>query len=365
MMAKNFRLIGFEPLEEKSVVIAMSNDKALVELAHGAGGRAMAQFLTNIIFPYFELNRFAEGIGLPESDDGATIPLDKHEIVVSTDSHTVTPLIFPGGDIGRLAAAGTINDVAMMGARPLAMTSALVLEEGFAIMDLKRILKSLAVTAAEDAVAVIAGDTKVMPRSSLDQMIICTTGLGLVEKGRAITDSGVKSGDKIIMTGTIGDHGIALLATREGLSFETDLVSDVAPLWSVIHPALEVGGIHAMKDPTRGGFAAAVNEFAKKSGVSLLIQENQLPFQREVLAASQMLGLDPLQVTCEGKALIAVQPEKAEDTLHAIKQTKYGKKAQIIGEAQKEQPGLVIMKTEVGGSRIIQHPWAEAIPRVC
>lgn len=343
----------------------MSKEKNRVELAHGAGGRAMDQFLTEIIFPRFKINRYQKGIGLPEADDGATIPLKHHEIVVSTDSHTVSPLFFPGGDIGSLAAAGTINDVAMMGARPLVMTSALVIEEGYPIKDLQTILESMALTAGEEDVAIIAGDTKVIPKGGLDQMIVCTTGFGVVEKGKAITDSGVKAGDKLIMTGTIGDHGIALLASREGLSFETNLVSDVAPLWSMIREALKVGGIHAMKDPTRGGLSATLNEFAKKSRVGLVIEENKLPFQREVLAASQMLGLDPLQVTCEGKALIAVEADKAEEVLNVIRSTKYGKKAQIIGEATDDRPSLVVMRTEVGGSRIIQHPWAEAIPRVC
>ncbi len=343
----------------------MSKGTPLVELAHGAGGRAMAQFLADIIFPHFTLNRFETGIGLPEADDGASIPLEKCEVVVSTDSHTVSPLFFPGGNIGSLAAAGTINDVAMMGARPLAMTSALVIEEGFSIEALHTILTSMASTAAEDQVAVVAGDTKIIPTGGLDEMIICTTGFGVIDKGKAITDSGVKVGDKLIMTGTIGDHGIALLASREGLSFETDLKSDIAPLWSLVNSALQVGGIHAMKDPTRGGLSATLNEFAKKSNVSLVIDETRLPYQREVLAASQMLGLDPLQVTCEGKALIAVEAEKAESVLKVIRNNKYGKDAQIIGEAKDDRPGLVVMRTEVGGSRIIQHPWAEAIPRVC
>ncbi|MFX1319484.1 MAG: hydrogenase expression/formation protein HypE [Promethearchaeota archaeon] len=343
----------------------MQREKTLVELADGAGGRAMTQFLAEIIFPHFKLNRFQAGIGLPEADDGATIPVDGKIIVVSTDSHTVSPLFFPGGDIGSLAAAGTINDVAMMGARPLAMTSAIVIEEGFPVKKLHRILESMASTAAKDQVAVIAGDTKVMPKGHIDQIVICTTGFGMIEKGPAITDSGVKVGDKLIMTGSIGDHGIALLASREGLSFETDLISDVAPLWSLIREALKVGGIHAMKDPTRGGLAATLNEIAKKSGVGLLIEEEKLPFQREVLAASQMLGLDPLQVTCEGKALIAVEGEKADEVLQVIRKNKYGKFAKIIGEAKNDRPGRVVMKTEVGGSRVIQHPWAEAIPRVC
>jgi hydrogenase expression/formation protein HypE len=325
----------------------------------------MAQFLKDVIFPPFKINRYENGVGLPEADDGATIPLGEYEVVVSTDSHTVTPLFFPGGDIGRLAAAGTINDVAVMGARPVAMTSAVIIEEGYSVSKLKEILQSLATTAAEDQVGVIAGDTKVMPKGSLDQMVICTTGIGLAKPGDIITDNNVQVGDKLIITGTIGDHGIALLASREGLSFDTTLTSDVAPLWSVISPALKVGGIHAMKDPTRGGLAAAINEFAKKSGVGLWIDEADLPFRREVLAASQMLGLDPLQVTCEGKAVLAVDPEKAEDVLRAIRATQYGKSAQIIGEAKKERSGLAVMRTEIGGTRVIQHPWAEAIPRVC
>ncbi|MFX0169199.1 MAG: hydrogenase expression/formation protein HypE [Candidatus Hodarchaeota archaeon] len=343
----------------------MTEDPTLVELAHGAGGRAMAHFLRDIVFPHFKNNRFENGVGLPEADDGATMPLGEYDVVISTDSHTVTPLFFPGGDIGRLAAAGTINDVAVMGARPVVLTSALVIEEGFPISELQKILKSLADTAQEDQVSIIAGDTKVMPKGSLDQLIICTTGIGLADKDAVITDNNVQVGDKLILTGTIGDHGIALLANREGLAFDTTLTSDVAPLWSVIYPALKVGGIHAMKDPTRGGLAAALNEFANKSKVGLWIDESQLPYRREVLAASQMLGIDPLQVTCEGKAIISVEAEKAEAVLKSIKATRYGQSAQIIGEAREERSGLVVMKTEVGGSRIIQHPWAEAIPRVC
>lgn len=343
----------------------MKNDVDRVELEHGAGGRAMSQFLKEVIFPHFKLNTFEDGLGLPAADDGATIPLGEHEIVVSTDNHTVSPLFFAGGDIGKLAAAGTINDVAMLGAKPLVMTCALVIEEGFPVADLHRILDSLAATAAEEQVAVIAGDTKVIPKGTLDQLIICTTGIGVIPRGKAITDSGVCEGDSIIITGSIGDHGVALLAEREGLAFETSLVSDVAPLWSMVQAALDVGGIHAMKDPTRGGVAAALNEMARKSQVSFWIEEDKLPIRREVQAASQMLGLDPMQVTCEGKAIIAVAHEKASDVLQAIRQTHTGVAAEIVGIAKPDRPGHVFMKTAVGGTRIIQQPWAEAIPRVC
>lgn len=343
----------------------MKQELEQIELAHGAGGRAMSQFLREVIFPHFKLNAYKGGIGLPAADDGATLPFGDSEIVISTDSHTVDPLFFNGGNIGKLAAAGTINDVAVMGAKPVVMTSALVIEEGYPLSDLHRILESLAETAAQEEVAVIAGDTKVMPRGSVDQMIICTTGIGLVPRGKVITDSGIQEGDKIIITGTIGNHGIALLAEREGLAFETSLESDVAPIWSVIHAALEVGGIHAMKDPTRGGVAAALNDLAAKSGVSLWLEEDKLPFQRAVLAASQMLGLDPLQVTCEGNAIIAVEAETADEVLQAIRKTRYGTEAAIIGEAKQKRPQHVFLETSVGGTRLIQHPWAEAIPRVC
>jgi hydrogenase expression/formation protein HypE len=325
----------------------------------------MTLFLEEVIFPHFHRNTCLGGIGLPEADDGATIPLEGQEVVVSTDSHTVSPLFFAGGDIGRLAVAGTVNDIAMMGAKPLALTCALVVEEGFLITELHRILDSMGTTADEDQVAVIAGDTKVMPKGSLDKLIICTTGIGVVPRGRVIMDSGIQKGDKLIMTGTVGDHGIALLADREGLTFETTLKSDVAPIWSTVHAALEVGGVHAMKDPTRGGVAAVLNELAGKSKVSLEIEEEKIPIRREVLAASQMLGLDPLHVTCEGKAILAVDPEKANKVLNVVRRTRYGAKAEIIGEARDGRPGVVTMRTTVGGTRLVQHPWAEAIPRVC
>jgi hydrogenase expression/formation protein HypE len=343
----------------------LNGDFSRVELAHGAGGRAMTQFLKEIVFPCFQLNTINDGVGLPSADDGATIPLGDKEVVVSTDSHTVTPLFFAGGDIGRLSAAGTINDIAMMGAQPLVLTCALLIEEGFPVDDLRRILGSLANTALEDRVAVIAGDTKVMPKNTLDQLVICTTGVGVVERGAIVVDSGIRPGDKIIITGSIGDHGIAILAERDGITFETELKSDVAPLWSTIKAALDVGGVHAMKDPTRGGVAAALNELAKKSGVSIWIEEEKLPIRREVHAASQMLGLDPLQVTCEGKAIIAVEKEKAEAVLDALQKTSYGVDARILGEAKEERQGLVLMQTKIGGTRLIQQPWAEAIPRVC
>ena len=335
-----------------------------IELSHGAGGTLMELLIKQIIVPKFK-KRTVGGLGLDDLDDGATIPLDNYEIVVTADGHTVDPLFFPGGDIGTLAVSGTINDLAVMGAKPIAITTALIIEEGFPISDLEKILDSMAKVAEEVNVAVIAGDTKVMPRNHIDKLVIATSGIGLAKRGQVISDAGLKPGDKIIVTGTLGDHGIALLAVREGLDFETELKSDVAPIWETIEAALNIGGITAMKDPTRGGLASALNDLAEKSNVSIWIDEESIPVKEEVRAAAEMLGIDPLEVTNEGKAVIGVNAEYAEEVLGAVRKTKYGKDAQIIGEAKKEKPGYVFLKTVVGGVRVLEKPYGEPIPRVC
>jgi len=324
----------------------------------------MELLIKQIIVPKFK-KRTVGGLGLDDLDDGATIPLDNYEIVVTADGHTVDPLFFPGGDIGTLAVSGTINDLAVMGAKPIAITTALIIEEGFPISDLEKILDSMAKVAEETNVAVIAGDTKVMPRNHIDKLVIATSGIGLAKRGQVISDAGLKPGDKIIVTGTLGDHGIALLAVREGLDFETELKSDVAPIWETIEAALNIGGITAMKDPTRGGLASALNDLAEKSKVSIWIDEESIPVKEEVRAAAEMLGIDPLEVTNEGKAVIGVNAEYAEEVLGAVRKTKYGKDAQIIGEAKKEKPGYVFLKTVVGGVRVLEKPYGEPIPRVC
>ena len=340
----------------------------VIKLAHGAGGSIMDEFLSELILKSVTKRTVSdESIGLDSLDDGATISLKdcETELVVSTDGHTVDPIFFPGGDIGRLATSGTINDVAVMGGRPIAIASALIIEEGFPVSDLKKILQSMDEIAREVDVAIITGDTKVMPKGYIDKITVTTTGIGIVPKGRVITDSNLRPGDKIIATGTIGDHGIALLSFREGIEFETELKSDCAPIYEVIQSALAVGGVSCMKDPTRGGIASALNEFAQKSRVSIWIEEEKIPRRPEVLAASDMLGLDPLDVACEGVALIGVSSEKAERTLEQIRKTRYGKDAAIIGEARVENPGYVILETFVGGQRIIEKPVGELIPRVC
>ncbi len=335
-----------------------------IELSHGAGGTLMELLIKQIIVPKFK-KRTVGGLGLDDLDDGATIPLNNYEIVITADGHTVDPLFFPGGDIGTLAVSGTINDLAVMGAKPIAITTALIIEEGFPISDLEKILDSMAKVAEETNVAVIAGDTKVMPRNHIDKLVIATSGIGLAKRGQVISDAGLKPGDKIIVTGTLGDHGIALLAVREGLDFETELKSDVAPIWETIEAALNIGGITAMKDPTRGGLASALNDLAEKSKVSIWIDEESIPVKEEVRAAAEMLGIDPLEVTNEGKAVIGVNAEYAEEVLGAVRKTKYGKDAQIIGEVKKEKPGYVFLKTVVGGVRVLEKPYGEPIPRVC
>ncbi|MCS7385904.1 MAG: hydrogenase expression/formation protein HypE [archaeon GB-1867-005] len=336
-----------------------------VELIHGSGGEAMVRLIEEVIVAGFKRGSVFGGLGLKDMDDGSTIPLKDFEIVMTSDGYTVDPIFFPGGDIGKLAIAGTINDLAVMGARPLAILDSIIVEEGFSIQDLKRIIRSMATTAEEVGVAVIGGDFKVMPRGKVDKVVIATAGVGLVERGKAIRDSGLKPGDKIIVTGTIGDHELSLISVREGISFECSIVSDVAPIWPVMEAALKVGGVSAAKDPTRGGLAAALNELAKKSAVSIWVNEDRIPIKNEVKAAAEMLGLDPLYLACEGRAVIGVRADKADEVLEAIKSTKLGRDATIIGEARSESPGYVVLETLIGGKRILEPPVGMPLPRVC
>jgi hydrogenase expression/formation protein HypE len=259
--------------------------------------------------------------------------------------------------------AGTINDVSVMGARPLAIASAMVISEGFTSEELEIIIQSMDEVSQETDVAIVTGDTKVMEKDKLDNMIICTTGIGVALRGEIKRDSGLKVGDKVILSGSVGDHGVSLMSYREGFGFETDLQSDVAPVWDMVNAALEVGGVNAMKDPTRGGIANALNELASKSGVGMLIDEEKIPVKREVHAASEMLGIDPYEVANEGKVIMGVDPEKADEILSAIKKTKYGKEAQIIGQVAQDKH--VIMETILGGKRILEAPIADPVPRVC
>jgi len=334
-----------------------------IGMSHGAGGEIMQSLISDMILGNIKNKRVNGGVGLENLDDGATIPLGEHEIVISTDSHTIDPLFFPGGDIGRISIAGTVNDVSVMGARPLAIANAMIISEGFSGDELERIIKSMDEVCQETGVSIVTGDTKVMENDKLDKIIICTTVIGIAPKGAITPDSGLEIGDKIILSGSVGDHGISLMSYREGFGFETDLKSDVAPVWDIVKTALDIGGVHAMKDPTRGGIANALNEMTSKSGLGMFLHEEKIPVKREVHAASEMLGIDPFEVANEGKVIMSVQPEKADEILEAIRKRKYGDQAQIIGEVTEDKH--VILETAMGGKRILEAPIADPVPRVC
>ena len=348
----------------------MSKKKeSVIRLAHGAGG-ILQEELIKFITKNIQIKKVNNGIGVEELDDGATIPLEDYEkeIVITADGHTVFPIFFPGGDLGCLSVCGTVNDLIMMGAKPLALTSIIIIEEGFEFNKLEEIVNSINNTAKEANIAIIAGDTKVMPRGTLNEIIIATTGIGIKDKKIKILDSLLKTGDKIIITGSIGDHGTALMASREGLNISTDLKSDVSLLvefYNAVKYEIDNNYIHAMKDPTRGGLAAALNEWAKKSLVSIMIDEDKVPIKKQVTAICGMLGLDPYNIACEGRALLAVDPAHSEDVLNKLKSTKIGKGAVIIGEVKADNPKRVFLKTIVGGTRFVDMPLGEPIPRIC
>jgi len=334
-----------------------------VNLLHGAGGELMNALIADVLTKF--RNKNAGGIGLESLDDGAAIPLASGGyLILTTDTHVVKPIFFPGGDIGRLAVSGTVNDLAMMGAAPVALTSAIVLEDGFEVSDLRTIVASMDETTQEVDTAIVTGDTKVVEKGALDQIIINTAGIGFVKKPSR--DCGLQPGNAIIITGTIGDHGIAVLAKREDFNFRTELRSDVAPIWHSVKAALDAAGpdgITAMKDPTRGGVASALNDMARKSGVEIVINEELLPLNRSIQAAAEMLGIDVLAVANEGKALIGVDIERADDVLDAIRGTKYGRNAAIIGEVKQGQK--VLLRTAIGGTRFVDAPLGDPVPRVC
>ncbi len=340
----------------------MSDD--VVKLSHGAGGSTEDTLIHELFLRLFEKRQARDGIALDALDDGASIRVGENEVILSIDGHTVDPVFFPGGDLGRLAICGAVNDTAVMGAEPVAILDSIIVEEGFPMEDLKKIVASMNTAAKEANVAIIAGDFKVMPKGSLDKMVISTAGVGIL-RGKRVLDSQAQPGDKVIITGSVGDHGIALMSMREGLSFETELVSDVSPIHEVAKAAMDAGDVKAMKDCTRGGIAMALNDIAEKSGISIWLDSGKIPVKDSVRAASDMLGLDPLEVTCEGKAVMVVASGDAERILAAVKGTKYGKDAEIIGEVREDRKGMVLLRTVVGGTRILRKPLSEPIPRVC
>jgi hydrogenase expression/formation protein HypE len=342
------------------------NDRELrISSLHGAGGEVMDQLLLRLVFP--RLARRASGrIPLSAGDDGATLDLPRNgELVFTTDSHVVKPIFFPGGDIGRLAASGTLNDLAVMGAKPFAISLAAVIEEGFLIADLERILDSFAAALDDVGASVACGDTKVMPAGDLDGIILTTSGIGVAR--HAISDAGLRAGDRILVTGTLGDHGMALLAARGEFHLTTPLCSDVAPIWPLIEPLLDQLGdaVHAMKDPTRGGLAAALNEMARKSRTCIEVVEVDLPIRPEVLGLSELFGISPLEVANEGKAIIAVDARAADEALRLLQRHPLGLSAAIIGTVSEEYPGRVVLATEVGSRRFLDMPLGDPVPRIC
>jgi hydrogenase expression/formation protein HypE len=346
-----------------------------ITMMHGAGGAVTNGLIKRYVLKY--LGGSGVEVPLEALDDAAVID----DIVLKSDSHAVKPLFFPGGDIGRLAVSGTVNDIAVLGGEPMALASGFVLEEGLALTDFERIVCSMGETCREAGIYVITGDTKVVEKGVLGGCIINTSGIGrrsqalehnisVVEtyrqfNSRWLLDSNLRPRDKIVLSGTIGDHGLAVLSSREGYEFSSQIRSDVTPMNKVIMQLLStVGGIVTMKDPTRGGLSNALNEWSQKSKVGILVRDDKIPIQEDVRSACEMLGIDPLEVGNEGKIIIGVVPKKAEEVLGLLRETREGKNAQIIGEAT-DQFKEVALETVIGGKRILTPPIGDPIPRIC
>jgi len=332
-----------------------------VDLAHGSGGRAMAQLIDEL---------FARHLGneyLGQGDDGAVLPLPgAGRLVMATDAHVVSPLFFPGGDIGCLSVHGTVNDVAVMGAKPLYLAASFILEEGFPLGDLARIVQSMAAAAAAAGVPVVTGDTKVVERGKGDGVFITTTGVGVVPPGRELSGRRARPGDAILVSGTLGDHGMAIMAERESLGFESPIVSDTAALHGLIDTLLSSGAdIRVLRDPTRGGLATTLNEIARQSGVGMMLQEKGLPVKPAVNAACELLGLDPLYVANEGKLVVICAETDAETVLNTMRTHPQGEAAARIGTVHADEHHFVQMTTAFGGRRIVDWLSGEQLPRIC
>jgi len=340
-----------------------------VDLTHGGGGRAMAQLIEQLFAAAFD-NAF-----LAEGNDGARLRLPPGRVVMATDSHVVSPLFFPGGDIGSLAVHGTINDVAMMGAMPAYLAASFILEEGFALADLKRIVESMAHAARESGVSIVTGDTKVVERGKGDGVFITTTGVGVVADGIELSGERARPGDRVLLSGSIGEHGMAIMSSRESLAFASEIVSDSAPLHTLVTAMLEAvrtqtqrdaqRGIHVLRDPTRGGLATTLNEIAAQSRVGMVLQEAAIPVRPQVEAACEFLGLDPLYVANEGKLVAVVAAEDAERVLAAMRAHRLGADAALIGEVIEDANAFVQMDTRFGGRRVVDWLTGDQLPRIC
>lgn len=336
-----------------------------ITLKYGGGGQAMRALIREVLTDGIVRDQADGEIGLSAMDDGAALRVGDRWLVITTDSHVIHPVFFPGGDIGRLAISGTVNDLAMMGATDvLALTCAVIVEEGFARDDLVRIQRSIRETCDEASAAIVTGDTKVMGKGELDGIVLNTTGIAFTD--RVVPDSGLHPGDRLIVTGTLGDHGMAVMARRHGLALDGDLRSDVAPLNSLIRAALDSapGAVVAMKDPTRGGLASALHEMAEKSRVGVVLDEMALPSTPQVRAAGELLGIDPLHVANEGKAVLGVRPEAVDAVLQALRAHPLGRNAAVVGTCTGDRIGVVILDTGFG-RRLVTEPEGEPLPRIC
>jgi hydrogenase expression/formation protein HypE len=336
----------------------MKYDKILLD--HGSGGKISHRLTTDMLLPVFDNPILAE------LNDGAIFELNGQRMAFSTDSYTVDPIFFPGGNIGDLAINGTVNDVAMCGATPLYLSVGLIIEEGFAAADLEKIVKEMGAAARTAGVTVVTGDTKVVPKGAVDGIFINTSGIGVIPQHINVASRNAVAGDRIILSGTIADHSITVLTQREGLSFKSGLKSDTAPLNHMVKEMFAVSGnIHVLRDPTRGGVGTALNEIAEKSGIGIKIYEDKIPLKKEVAGACELLGFDPLYLANEGKLLAFVSDEDTDAVLAAIAANPYGRDATVIGEVVADHAGKVIMETRIGGQRIVDMLAGEQLPRIC
>lgn len=331
-----------------------------VDMTHGSGGRAMANLIRNLFQKHFGNEHLAAG------NDGAVLNLPHGRVVVSTDGHVISPLFFPGGDIGCLSVHGTVNDIAMMGAKPLFLTAGFILEEGFPLRDLERIVSSMAEAAKQAGVCVATGDTKVVEKGKGDGVFITTTGLGVVADGVKLSGNRAQPGDKILVSGTLGDHGVAILSKRQNLEFETEICSDTAALHELVADMLNaVSDIKVLRDPTRGGLATTLNEIANQSKVGMILDEKAIPLKPDVAAACELLGLDPLYVANEGKLIAICPAPHADHLLDIMRANPQGSNAAIIGTVVEDRHAMVQMRTKFGGARVVDWLSGEQLPRIC
>lgn len=331
-----------------------------ISLDHGSGGRASHELVTQVFLPEFK-NALLESL-----EDSAVFEIGGTRLAFSTDSYTVDPIFFPGGDIGSLAVHGTVNDVSMRGAKPLYLSVGYIIEEGFPMNDLERIIRSMKEAAEAAGVQIIAGDTKVVNRGCADKIFINTAGIGVVKKDVDISGKNAKVGDAVLVSGTMGDHGVTILSMREGLTFEAPIQSDSAPLNGLAEAMMAASqGIRVMRDPTRGGLATTLNEIALQSKVGIELVEDRIPLREGVEGACELLGLDPLYLANEGKLIAVVAPEDSEKVLACMKANPYGRDAAVIGRIVADNPGRVFMKTVIGGTRILDMLAGEQLPRIC